>query len=679
MIVVMENIVKKTLVSVFVLVCSIMGYAQGGIMTFDGKETSYEIRDQRRIGPGTTYTEYYFNDIGSLHYTMRALVVEIDNTNEYTYQTPFMARYSENQVYHQSCSKLNEFKYQRDIEGYNKPLASVMGGGFTQDALNEKSVMMEVGGGLVSRGVMHYMPQSGAVHYYVDGEGNVRIGVLTCKPKIVAETAGEYYISGYNRLRSNYMDGITVFANGYGKQTKFETADIEKNKGIGTEVIVALDNPASKIASGKYTGRVVETKTGSFNKFKEGQFVLAAVQGKSEEWLKSLAKGEKITIDFQYYDAQSSPVQLESCVKAFSGYAVKNGVAQGSGTHGYPQDALGLSVDGKKSYYIHLDNSTSSGDKNSTAPIALFNQFIQQIDGLYEAILMDGGPSAEMVVDGEWVSQSVGRYIPAAIMVYSKAKKSTIVAEVDFVDYSKLLYIGEGYTPNFYYYNKYGDRIDKDMAPDGIVLTCDEGLGKISADGKTFIPTAGGKGFLYCDFKGRKDNMYIEVSDALGVRVEPKTIEGSLGDEFIATLWKICSDGKEVKIDNSLVKWSTNNSMVVPTCKNGRIALYMPGLAEVYADYEGMRDVINITVATGIEQIEKTAPVSISVLGDNICIKANDETVKSMSCMVYAVDGKLIGSASVQGSVLDVSRKGGSSPVLIQITIDGKKYIYKLM
>lgn len=390
---------KKQLAFVFFAVCSLMGYAQHGSMVFDGQDTPYEIRDQRRIGPGTVYTEYYFNDIGSLHYKMRALVVEIDNENEYTYQTPFMAKYSDNGKYHQSCSKVDEHKLQESLG--RKPIASVMGGGFTQDALNEKSVCMEVSGGLVSDGIMHYMPQSGQVHYYVDGKGNVVIGKLTCSPVIKAENAGERAIAGYNRLRSNYPDGITVFANGYGMQTKFQTADIQSAKDNGTEVVIAVDNNAV-ISSGVYTGKVVKTLSGSFNSFSQGQLVLSALQGDAEAYLQSLAVGEKVTLDFQYYDAQGEPVALQSAVKAFSGYAVLKGVAQSSSAQGYPQDALGLSADGKKSYYIHLDNRLT-GENISSAPIRVFNQFIQQIDGMYDAILMDGGPSAEMEINGTWV------------------------------------------------------------------------------------------------------------------------------------------------------------------------------------------------------------------------------------------------------------------------------------
>jgi len=672
---------RKALALAFSLLCSVTGFAQGGKMTFDGVESEYEILTDRRIGPGTKYTEYYFNDIGARHYTMRALVVEIDNKNRYTYQSPFMAGYEKNQNYHQSTTKEEEYVWQNshfNEVGKKRPLATVMSGGFTQDALNEKSVMMEVAGGLVCNGIMHYMPVSNAVHYYVDGEGNVRIGVLKCNPKVVAN-AGEHSIANYNRLRSNAPSGITLFACGYGMKTKFQTADIESAKTLGTEVIVTLEQGSSNVCSGTYTGKVAEVKNGSFNNFAENQVVLAAVNGEGEEWLKKLVKDEEITLNLQFYDAQDVPVKLQACVKAFSGYAVKGGVAQPSGAYGYPQDALCLSADGKKSYYIHLDN-WSEGEKKSNAPIAVFNQFIQQIPGVYDAILMDGGPSAEMYVKGEWMSQSVGRNIPASMMVYSKAGSLPVAEEADFVDYSKKLYIGAEYTPEFYFFNKFGDIYSPKTQPN-VTLTCEPAdLGTISKDGKTFIPSKGGKGYLCATFKDRQDRMYVEIADAVGLRVEPESIiDGKMNDTFTAKLYKIGVDGSETLVDNSLAKWTTSNKSTVYSCTDGNIILNVPGHAEIYADYEGMRAVITVDVVDGIEQIEASAPVSVNVAGDVICITANDSSVQKMSCQMYTADGKLVGNASANGSSLRVARRGASSPVMILLTIDGKKYIYKLI
>ncbi|MDO5527031.1 MAG: phosphodiester glycosidase family protein [Prevotella sp.] len=677
---------RKALALAFSLLCSVTGFAQGGKMTFDGVESEYEILSDRRIGPGTKYTEYYFNDIGSRHYTMRALVVEIDNENEYTYQSPFMAGYDENQIYHRSTTKEAEFKWQDDhfstIE--RRPVASVMSGGFTQDELRPLSVMMEVSGGLVCNGIMHYMPVSNTEHYYVDGEGNVRIGKLKCNPTVVAANAGEYAISNFNRLRSNAPAGITLFANGYGMKGKFQTADLESAKALGTEVVITLDNNTKTICSGKYTGKVTEVKSGSFNTYKEGQVVLASVNGAGEEWLKSLAVGEAITLNLQYYDAQDVPVKLQASVKAFAGYAVKAGVAQSSGAYGYPQDALCLSSDNKKSYYIHLDNK-ADGDKPSNAPIAIFNQFIQQVPGVYDAILMDGGPSAEMYIRksqtaGEWVSQSIGRFVPASMMTYSTAKYSNLAFEADFADYSQKLYIGKEYTPDFYYYNRYGDIANPSTSP-AVTLSCDPAdLGTFSEDGKTFIPAKGGKGYLCATYRNREDRMYIEVSDAVGLRVEPETVvDAESGYSFKAAIYKIGADGSETLVDNSLVTWSTNNSSVVYSCKNGEVILSFPGLAEIYADYEGMRATITVNVIDGIEQIEASAPVSVSVAENVINITADDASVQAMSCQMFTADGKLVGCASANGSSLKVVRHGASSPVIIMLTIDGKKYIYKLI
>lgn len=672
---------KKQLIFMLYVLFSMVGYAQHGAMVFGDEYASYEIRDERRIGAGTKYTEYYFNDIGKSHYKMRALVVEIDNDNQYTYQTPFMARYAENQTYHNATTKRYEFELQ---EGKGrKPLACIMGTAFAQNAPNALTIMMEVSGGLISDGIMFYMPANGDVHYYVDGNGKVSIGRLTCSPKVTAENAGTFSVSGYNRLRSNYPNGITVFANGYGVQGKYRTADIQEAKDLGTEVVVELDDPDTMISSGVFSGKVVAKMSGSLHVFSKGQFVLSALQGNADNYLKSLQVGEKITLDLQYYDAQNNPVALKSTVRQFFGYAVKDGVAQGSGMTQYAQDAMGVSADGKKSYFIHLDNNNYGNDV-SNAPISIFNQFIQQIDGLYEAILVDGGPSAEMVVSGEWVSAERGRAIPTSMMTYSLAPSSTSVEEIDFTDHSRTFVVGDSYTPDFYFFNEYGDLVKSSettaiQALKEMKLTCDEQLGEISADGMSFIPHNGGKGSLYCEYKGRRDQMYVEVLDLVGIRVEPKEITGEKGDVITAKLYKKLPDGTEEQIDNSLATWYTNNTHAVVSCDNGEIYLYMPGPAEVYAEYLGMTDVISVNVITSVEQIENTAPVKITVSGDILHIVAAGGTAVPISCVVYSADGKIMNSASATDGVLDISRSGTGSPAIIQLIVDGKLYTYKIM
>lgn len=705
MIKIVKNIMKKILFSIIALVSAMSGYAQGGAMTIDGKDVTYEIRDSRRIGPGVTYTEYYFDNIQSndLYYKMRALVVEIDNEKE-NYQSLYMANYAKNQEYHQIISQKNEFRYQK-YDSQKSPIASVMADGFvsTEQGENSNNIMGEVVGGLVAEGIMHYMPASGNTHYYVDGNGCVHIGMLTCSPTVSSANAGEHRINNFNRKRSISPAGITLFANGYGMNGKFQTADTQNNRNLGTEVVVTLDNEDGIICSGVYTGKVAKVMNGSFNKFEKGQVVLASVNGEGEQWLKNLAVGDAVTINMQYYDAQNTAVELRTCSRAFLGYAVKNGVPQKMKNDytnkGYMIDAMGLSKDGKKSFFVHLDQNGYSSDYSkgeSTATVDIFNQFLSQVPGLHEAILTDGGPSAAMIIasgavpeDVENASVSDGRPIPNAMMVYSTAnvtgRNKNKVNTVDFRDYYKKMCVGDSYEPKYYFFNPGDELIDgnyymnaADDAP-GLKLTCDRGLGYISGN-KYFVATSGGKGKLYCEFNGRKDEMYIEVSEYKGLRVEPDVYTGEPGGSFTARAYALLSDGTEKELPLSDVNWTTNNSKVVRSCDGGRIRLGIPGNAIVTAEYRiNYTAELVISVVTAIEQVEQTAPVSVKSYADKVVITANEVSVSEMSCVLYSIDGKVIDKISVKGSELTLARRGSASPILIHLVIDGKKYIYKLI
>lgn len=671
---------KKILFSVFCLVCVLKGYAQNETMKFGGFDAAYEIRDDRRIGPGVKYTEYYFKNIRyqGTYYKMRALVIEIDNEAK-NYQTAFMAKYDQNKEYHQNTTHVDEYKRQQVLD--KTPIASVMADGFSQSADNGTSLQWEVNGGLVANGIMHYRPQSGAAHYYLDGEGNMNIGVLTCSPTVSAASAGEHAINVFNRLRSVSPNGITLFANGYGRRGKFKTADIETNEKLGTEVVVKLDNADGIICSGVYTGTVVKKLTGSSHAFEQGQVVLGSVSGDGDAWLQKLTEGEKVTINIQYKDAAGKNVALQSCMRAFSGYAVKDGVAQPSTVVGYQQDALGLSKDGKKSFYVHLDQNGIEGAAGySDAPIAVFNMFISQIKGLYNAVLTDGGPSAEMDVNGVPVSCTYGRPIPAALMVFSTANISGMakgrVASVDFKDYLKRISVGESYTPEFYCFNS-GDEVIEKSAPSTLKLSCDESLGTISADGKTFTAKAGGTGKLYCEYNGRKDEMWIEVSKYTGIVVEPETYTGEMYGTLEAKLYGICADGTKELIPNNEAVWTASNKYAIQSCADGKIKFGTPGNAKVTVEYKDYKAEIVISVVTAIEQIEQSAPVSVKSYDDKIVFTADDAA--SMSCVLYSIDGKVIDQVSVNGGQLTVSRHGATSPVLVKLVVNGKTYIYKLI
>lgn len=595
-----------TLFFTLVTVVAVFAQQQKGTMVINGVETEYKIEKQYRIGPGAVYTKYRMENIEPYKYKMVVNVIEIDQTDPYARQAPYLA----NGKYFSYNSQVDEYGRLKTLG--KKPIASVMANGFTQSTTgNAKNPDWSISGGFVSDGAVCHIP-SGA-NFYVDGDKKAHVGNLKMSVSVTSASAGAISIGNINRIRSN-SSLPTLFCNGYEKSRDVDT-------GVGAEVVVQLIG-ASVIGTGETEAVVVSKKTGTNNSFSDGYAIISGRSGDALNYVNSLNVGDNVTISVKCTDAQNSVVDLKQSAAPLFGYGVKEGVAQSSNEAGYAQCAMGASADGNTSYWIEMDNVTGVSD----APVYVLNQFMQQL-GIYNALLMDGGPSAEMQIAGEWVSVNSmggglnGRAIPGAVMLYSDAPDDDKLAEVVPVEKEVFLNIGVPYTPTYYSYNQYGDMISIGSSDrNSYYLEFDGDWGKVSADGKSFTATGIGEGDVYACVIGsdKKSSFHVIVTDVSSVQIEPKNFYTEEGRGCQATLYLVYNDGTRKVLDNADVQWETSDRWVA-SCDEGYISPMQDGETEITATYNGMSDVCNVNVETVTGMIDLT-PLNLDVRNFDIVL-----------------------------------------------------------
>lgn len=577
---------RKFIIFIVMLVFAQDIFAQGsGSMFIGGAMSDFDTLTHRRIGPGMTYTKVYFEYAGQDRRRMLMNVIEIDMTNPYNSHTSYMA----NDRFYESNDQLEEFNRQKK-EG-KKPVATVMGGAFVDSHSSELRPLYEVGGGLVSDGRLLLDPTGLA--YYVDSSNKAACGNLALDVT-VQSASGSFKISNVNRVRGR-STGVTLFCNNYAKSR-------DADNSTGSEVLLSLIGSDKVGTNGVYQCKVVQKMSGSGHEFSSNQVILSA-NGDAESYLAGLNVGDEVSLNVSCIDALGQAVSVMQSSTPLFGYGVVEGKAQPSTMSNYAQCAFGVSKDGNTAYWFDLENNGMS-----SAPVSMMNEYMVYA-GAWNAVLMDGGPSAEMVVQGKWATTTSlgggynGRYVPCGLIAYSTAPADDNIVSADFKAVRMSANKNVVCTPELYGFNKYGELISEDAgaASNDIYLECDESFGKITDDGKSFIAVSGNSGFVYVRSKTSDvvGKMWVDVQAAYSIRVEPKLLFTETGRGCNAALYEVQVDGSEERVDAGRAKWTTTDRWICDVDEGGYLYPKEENEGEdafVICEYLGMKDTIRVVV-----------------------------------------------------------------------------------
>lgn len=661
-----------------------MSFAQrtGKMLVGDGVCT-YDTLVSRRIAPGAVYTEFQFNDIRVNYYprTMRVHLITIDVTNPYN----SFATYLANDTYYAQNKQSQEVAFEKS-RGL-KPVASMTGGAFWQSALpNATMEGNEMEGTVVSNGIIKYESSDSGRKFYMDNLAHIGNTKLVASVKCGEKSLPITQINHYrDRVTSQTL---ALFCNGIPKSKCAE----DKQK-LGVDVRVRLTDNIN-IKKGVTTCEVIAVLDGCEHSIGDKEAILSGTGG-AETFLRGLNVGDNVTIDIDYVDELGESIDMQQQVMRFGSYGVKDGQIIPSSQTNYADCLLGVSQDGKTMYMADFENSP-----NSNAPVNCFLQFMQQI-GSYNAMGLDGGPSAEMTIDGAFVTTNAvdgfeGRYIPGGLMLYSTAPTDNVIADFDCMNsLPKTIKVGEMYAPMLYGFNKYGEMINKDAkSSSDILIECSAEIGAIAGDGCTFVAATPGVGYVSITAKssGKTLSVPITVVDNCRLIVSPDYVFTGNGRACQLDV-SYYYNGKVSQVNPKEVKWSYYDNGTIASCDNGLIVPGNEGSGVVYAEYSGVSDTVAIYVENvndGVDYIDLTRNLEYGDV-ENIHlpsvpysfaldVKANADGVMTLEYKLgeqtYEVKSGTIKKDSTWHCVVELDRDAISTyPVtLVSITSTGRRY-----
>lgn len=577
-----------------------------GQMPIRGVECQYDTTVHRQIGPGATYTQFQFDNMeigGKLPYRMRVHLVTIDMTNPYNRLTPFLTE----DKYYKMTDQETDMQWRKE-QGH-KPVASVNGCNWIdrpQEGM--KYTLYEVKDTHIEDNVIRYAISQTKQNFYVDLTGRGNIGNLTMKGSVTTASGQTAEIGQINHYRDYVRNTgqLALFCNGMDKAKDTQPED-------GLEVLMKVAK-SDDIKMGETQLTVVKKLKGCGTDIGKGQAVLTGV-GDAEVFLNALKVGDKLTLDIHFADAAGDEVMPTDVFTTFIANCVSNGVAYGDPRKNVSYTTTGVSKDGKTVYWADLEMS-----EYSDAPLRCIEDFLINV-GAWNAFYHDGGPSADMTVDGQFVSIAQGfhhRLIPSGVVLYSTAPEDAKIASVACDDPSpRKLNLNEQVSLQLYGYNQYGEMINAEMIKDkDIDIQCSAEIGTV-ADG-VFTATHPGHGTIDVFYKKNKMlSVSVDVNNGDALKLIPKKI--FTGEERSVQVKALLDFGTTVEeIDPAKLVWETDNQYVVSNCEGGLIVPQVDGFARVMASYGDVSDTLEVTV----ENLE-SADIELINLSDQL-IAADD-------------------------------------------------------
>lgn len=565
------------------------------IMVLEGSTCTYDTLVHRSIAPGATYTMFQFHDIKSGNFTnkMRVHVIRIDMQNEYNSLTPYLS----NNKYFSINTQAQEVKKQK-AQGL-KPVASINAGWFMQgNSTSTTSNNYEMEGGVITRGEVKYETSKATTVLYISPDkvphmDNIRMNATVGKDGATTK------LHQINHFRDIHPDGLSLFCNG---MTKSQCSTDKAY--LGREVRLKLLS-GDKILVGNNQCVVTELLSGCKNTMQPGDVVLSSEKGQGLEYISSLKVGDKLDINIAHANAEGIAANIMDVVTAGFGVYVKEGVAVKHNAKNSASTSIGMSKDGR---YVYLSVLEISANSNGT--YQNFAEMMANI-GIWNAIQLDGGPSAEMTLDGDWATVNSiglgfnGRFIPNGFILYSTAPDDNTVTSIETENRRlRRLSIGETTALKVYGYNRYGEMVNPDAQKlPAVSISCTEGLGTIQNG--IFTATASGRGSITIGMQGQKETITIpiEVLSQDYISVYPRTIFTGQEREVQAQL-QLIQGSKTTTIDPTQALWKQSNRYVVKDCSGGHIVPFIDGRSSIYVDFQGLRDTISVTVENLEEDVD---------------------------------------------------------------------------
>lgn len=468
----------------------------------DGKTYQMDRLIERQIGPGTTYLRLRFPEI-----PLNINMVIADMSNEYVRVENSVAKESAKGVegIATAATRLSTSGH-KAIAGQNANFWAVssqapdgkMFGSQTRNASirNGKMVTecnmgpeMPFGGPVDVTGIMGITPDK---DIYVD----------FCQPSVIVRINNGIALYTVNQCNKGiHPDEIGMYNSFYGKTKAFQPIAPERDSkgyyqaadaGDGIEVLLDLAEGETWMG-GRFIDFVVKEIRDNAGTGTLGEHDLALVgRGNGRTKLANAKVGDKVSLKYAFKFSPKTTPEYPLIETAIGGNLLTmcNGEVMGRCNVAdydrttYPRSLYGTSADHKTLYMMVIDKSTDPVyGKSAGLNTAKASQIARHF-GCSNMLQCDGGGSAELYVTDKVINKTTEanpRAVANCLMVFDNAPEDTEVAELRIDTPEEVLQVPVDGTlnPTVLVYNKYGSLIK--TLPNGYLLTCSEGLGRVEA------------------------------------------------------------------------------------------------------------------------------------------------------------------------------------------------------
>ena len=550
--------------------------------------------EYKQVGPGTMYC---YAKIPELPQDFHVLTIDLEN--QYTEIETFLGKdcIEGTELVTSACNRHTR-------EGHDA-YCGVNGDFFNVSANNEYPLGMPRGGS-IQNGEVQVAPSNESWFWAfaaMDVNKKPVLDYMIFNARVIIDENNTYH---FNRVNQAWETcDLTLYNRFAGPTTRPYENHAGFDKMERTEVVVELVD-GEKWGLNKRTKvkvrRIVKNIDGG-EPIAADETVLSGVRA-AATFLNQLSVGQELEVEMAIFRSDSSQPLVEQLIGGNAmilqnGELTERNTGDSYNVSRYPRTAIGASQDGRWLYLFVCDGKGAGGSVGlSTTEVCGILKNI----GAYNIVGMDGGGSAEMVVNHAIVnnpSDGNERSVGNGWMLVSTAPSDSVISYLRFYKHKLEIPMYASFTPRVMAYNQYGTLLDDNVQD--FTLECDENIG--ICDGKTFVATSSiAKGNLSVKVGNVKYTAPLQViASDIKMRLDSVVVDQNI-DYPIEVL------SGDMLVDPAAFDWIIDDPEIVEIDENGLLNGLRNGRTIVRCELDGKRD--SLIVISEINEAEMISSIN---------------------------------------------------------------------
>ena len=581
----------KKFLTLFSALCIVHCAFSQGKMDIYGVMRQIDTIEYKQVGPGTMYCYAKMPELPEDFH-----VLTIDLENQYTEIETFLGKdcIAGTELVTSACNRHTR-------EGHDAYCG--VNGDFFNVASNYEYPLGMPRGGSIQNGEVQVAPSNESWFWAfatMDVNKKPVLDYMIFGARVIIDENNTYH---FNRVNQAWETcDLTLYNRFAGSVTR----PYENHEGFDTmertEVVVELVE-GEKWGLNKRTKvkvrRIVKNIDGG-EPIAADETVLSGVRA-AATFLDQLSVGQELEVEMAIFRPDSSQPLVEQLIGGNAmilqnGELTERNTGDSYNVSRYPRTAIGASKDGRWLYLFVCDGKNVGGSVGLTTTEVC--GILKNI-GAYNIVGMDGGGSAEMVVNHAIVNKPADgneRSVGNGWMLVSTAPTDSVISYLRFHNHKLEVPTFASYQPRIMAYNQYGTLLDDDVQD--FSLSCDENIG--TCDGKVFTATSSVvNGNLTVKVGGVEYTAPLQVIAAdVAVRLDSVVVDQDI-DYPIEVL------SGDMLVNPAALDWTIDNPEIVSVDENGLMNGLQNGRTVVRCELDGKQD--SLVVISEINEAIMTA------------------------------------------------------------------------